>query len=243
LKLLKYILLLIVALTSTISIAEVVVLNTGLKIQGEIVLQNDDVVIIKKKDGSRYQYPTSEVQLIQKNDSIEIETEEKHEAVVTRPVALRIQANGGAVYLPSKGWGGQIGVDLQIGSREITDLPLFVGGSIGFRTKILPESNYTFIPLQLILNSPLTTNRHAPYLGMNIGYGFATDKQTKGGICLGISTGWMHHINNNASIWLGCYAEWQQARVEITETINDQDYMNTIGCNFVSIGAKTTIAF
>ena len=38
-----------------------IVLNSGTRIEGEILLQNNDVVIIKKKDGTRYQYPRNEV--------------------------------------------------------------------------------------------------------------------------------------------------------------------------------------
>jgi hypothetical protein len=45
--------------------AEVVVLNTGIRIQGEIIMQNEEVVIIKKKDGTRFQYPRSELASIQ----------------------------------------------------------------------------------------------------------------------------------------------------------------------------------
>ena len=38
-----------------------IVLNSGAHIAGEILLQNEEVVIIKKKDGARYQYPRTEV--------------------------------------------------------------------------------------------------------------------------------------------------------------------------------------
>ena len=223
--------------------AEVVVLNTGLRIQGEIILQNEEVVIIKKKDGTRFQYPRNEVASIQEENTTHIVVDENNEKLIIRPVAVRVQANGGAVYLPTKGWGGQIGADLQLGSRAIAGKPIFVGGSIGFRSKILPEDNYTFIPLQVVVSSALTTKRHAPHVGMNIGYGFSTDKQNKGGISLSAYTGWTYHINDNTSVLLSCFAEWQQATIETIEIIYDQPYTNNIGCNFVSIGANVTIEF
>jgi hypothetical protein len=223
--------------------AEVVVLNTGIRIQGEIILQNEEVVIIKKKDGTRFQYPRSEVASIQEENTTHIVKEENNENVIIRPVAVRVQANGGAVYLPTQGWGGQIGADLHLGSRAIAGKPIFVGGSIGFRSKILPEDNYTFIPLQVVVSSALTTKRHAPHVGMNIGYGFSTDKQNKGGVSLSAYTGWTYHINDNTSVLLSCFAEWQQATIETTEIIYDQPYTNNIGCNFVSIGANVTIEF
>lgn len=230
-------------LLSTMSMAEVIVLNTGLRIQGEIILQNEEVVIIKKKDGTRFQYPRSEVASIQEENTTHIVKEENNEKLIIRPVAVRVQANGGAVYLPTQGWGGQIGADLQLGSRAIAGKPIFVGGGIGFRTKILPEYTYTFIPLQLAVYTPLTTKKHAPYVGMSIGYGFSTDKINKGGICLKTSIGWTYHINDHTSILLGCFAEWQQAKIQTTELINNQNYINNIGCNFVSLGANVTVEF
>jgi hypothetical protein len=223
--------------------AEVVVLNTGIRIQGEIILQNEEVVIIKKKDGTRFQYPRSEVASIQEENTTHIVKEENNENVIIRPVAVRVQANGGTVYLPTQGWGGQIGADLHLGSRAIAGKPIFVGGSIGFRSKILPEDNYTFIPLQVVVSSALTTKRRAPHVGMNIGYGFSTDKQNKGGVSLSAYTGWTYHINDNTSVLLSCFAEWQQATIETTEIIYDQPYTNNIGCNFVSIGANVTVEF
>lgn len=230
-------------LLSTISMAEVVVLNTGIRIQGEIILQNEEVVIIKKKDGTRFQYPRSEVASIQEETTTQTVTEETSTPITIRPVAIRVQANGGAVYLPNHGWGGQIGADLHLGSRAIAGKPIFVGGGIGFRTKILPEYTYTFIPLQLAVYTPLTTKKHAPYVGMSIGYGFSTDKINKGGVSLSAYTGWTYHINDNTSVLLSCFAEWQQATIETTEIIDDQPYTNNIGCNFVSIGANVTVEF
>lgn len=243
LKFNKLILLTVALLLSTITMAEVVVLNTGTRIQGEIILQNEEVVIIKKKDGTRYQYPRSEVASIQEETTTQTVAEETLSPIIIRPVAIRVQVSGGAVYLPIHGWGGQVGADLQIGSREIAGKPIFVGGSIGFRSKILPEESYTFIPLQVAVSSALTTKRHAPYVGMNIGYGFSTDEQNKGGISLSAYTGWTYHINDNTSVLLSCFAEWQQATVQTTEIINNQSYTNNIGCNFVSIGANVTIEF
>ena len=35
--------------------AEVVVLRSGQRVQGELLLNNDEVVILRKKDGLRYQ--------------------------------------------------------------------------------------------------------------------------------------------------------------------------------------------
>ena len=223
--------------------AEVVVLNSGQRIQGEITLLNEDVVIIKKKDGRRYQYPRSEVQSIQEDQTVNTTTTTPESTTVNRKVAVRIQAYGGAVYLPNKGWGGQIGADLILGSKKIGNTPILVGGSVGFRTKILPKDNYTFIPIQAVVSMPLIQQQHTPYISMSIGYGCSTDKATKGGICLSASAGWTYQVNSSLALLLNACAEWQNTQTEITEIINKQEYTNNVGCNFITIGATIGIQF
>jgi hypothetical protein len=222
--------------------AEVVVLNSGQRIQGEITLLNEDVVIIKKKDGTRYQYPRSEVQSIEEDPTITTTTT-LESTTTNRKVAVRVQAHGGAVYLPNKGWGGQIGADLILGSKKIGNTPMLVGGSVGFRTKMLPEENYTFIPIQAVVSMPLIPKQHAPHICMSLGYGCSTNKATKGGICLSASAGWTYQVNSNIALLLSACAEWQNSQTEITESIDEQEYKNNVGCNFITLGATIGIQF
>ena len=223
--------------------AEVVVLNSGQRIQGEITLLNEDVVIIKKKDGTRYQYPRSEVQSIEEDPTITTTTT-LESTTTNRKVAVRVQAHGGVVYLPNKGWGGQIGADLILGSKKIGNTPMLVGGSVGFRTKMmLPEENYTFIPIQAVVSMPLIPKQHAPHICMSLGYGCSTNKETKGGICLSVSAGWTYQVNSNIALLLSACAEWQNSQTEITESIDEQEYKNNVGCNFITLGATIGIQF
>ena len=222
--------------------AEVVVLNSGQRIQGEITLLNEDVVIIKKKDGTRYQYPRSEVQSIEEDPTITTTTT-LESTTTNRKVAVRVQAHGGAVYLPNKGWGGQTGADLILGSKKIGNTPMLVGGSVGFRTKMLPEENYTFIPIQAVVSMPLIPKQHAPHICMSLGYGCSTNKATKGGICLSASAGWTYQVNSNIALLLSACAEWQNSQTEITESIDEQEYKNNVGCNFITLGATIGIQF
>ena len=222
--------------------AEVVVLNSGQRIQGEITLLNEDVVIIKKKDGTRYQYPRREVQSIEEDPTITTTTT-LESTTTNRKVAVRVQAHGGVVYLPNKGWGGQIGADLILGSKKIGNTPMLVGGSVGFRTKMLPEENYTFIPIQAVVSMPLIPKQHAPHICMSLGYGCSTNKATKGGICLSASAGWTYQVNSNIALLLSACAEWQNSQTEITESIDEQEYKNKVGCNFITLGATIGIQF
>lgn len=226
-------------------VAEIIVLKSGYRTQGEIILQNEDVVIIKKKDGTRYQYPQSEIQSIQKDLNLNTTTTSttKQTNTSNKIVAIRFQTHGGTVYLPNKGWGGQVGADLVIGTKQIAKTPILVGGSVGFRTMLLPKENYTFIPIQAVVSMPFTEKQHAPYMGISLGYGCSTQKTTKGGICLSASTGWKYQVNQNLSLLLSTSVEWQNTQTEIIENIGGLDYKNNIGCNFLSIGVTVSIQF
>ena len=72
----KYILLIGLLLLSFTAMAEVVVLRSGQSVKGEIVLQNEDVVIIRSNNGMRYQYPMNEVLSIQKEEQETVVQEE-----------------------------------------------------------------------------------------------------------------------------------------------------------------------
>ena len=112
----KYILLIGLLLLSVVSMAEVIVLRSGQRVVGEIVLQNDEVVIVRGENGMRYQYPMNEVSSIGMEEEIVVEENEEVE-VKKKAVSLRLQAMGGALYAPLVGWGGQVGADLMVGAN------------------------------------------------------------------------------------------------------------------------------
>ena len=241
----KYILLIIALVLSSISRAEVIVLNSGAHIAGEILLQNEEVVIIKKKDGARYQYPRTEVaSILEETEESATTTETQNtDTENARKLALTFQVYTGAVYFAHEGWGGQIGADLMMGSKTIAGTPLFIGGSIGYRAKILADKTYSFIPLQVVLAMPLVKKQHSPHISVSMGYGFLPDKTYKGGLCLSASAGWSYQFNTNSSLLLGAYADLQQTKTNVTETINNQEYTSFKASSFVSIGATIGIKF
>lgn len=238
-KHLLHILLLLVL--SCPSFAELVTLRSGQIVRGEIVLQNDEVVIIRTNNGMRHQYPASEVVSIRSNESIVAE-----QTVATtpiRPVNIALQLHGGVLVVPELGTGGQFGLDFMIGSRAIQGKRMFVGGSVGYRAKVIGSTTYSFVPLLAHLQLPLTEQKHAPLLGMSIGYGFAANKDDQGGICIGANFGGSYLINQQASLQYGIYAEWQQAQTDVVQYIDNIPYTNHMGCNFLAIGVKFAVLF
>ena len=84
--------------------AEVVVLRSGQVIKGDILLNNEEVVILRQKDGLRYQYPQTEVVSI----SMDTPAETAMDTIATqRPKRFDIglSAYGGVALVPHKGTG------------------------------------------------------------------------------------------------------------------------------------------
>lgn len=199
----------------------------------------------------RYQYPMSEVSAMTMDENeTELQTE-KGDNVSRKQsaVSLRLQAMGGALYVPDMGWGGYAGADLIVGANVMDGKRMFVGGEIGYRAKIVNDKTYSFIPLQATVSSILTDQRHSPTVGINIGYGISTNKKVQGGICAGAELGWHYVVNENTSIVVGLNVEWQQAKADVVETVLNPStqeevyYINHKGVNFVSLGAKVAILF
>ena len=230
-------------LLSPILMAEVVTLRSGQIIKGEIILQNEEVVIIRNSNGMRYQYPMNEVVNIQKEEQ-KATTQEA--STDTQPkkkiVSLSAQAMGGALYVPYLGWGGFAGADLMIGAN-LMNKKVFLGGGIGYRAKVVEKEAYSFIPLQVCVSSLLGEKQSAPVVGLNVGYGFATNAGTQGGICVGADMGWSFEINHETRLVLGLNAEWQQAQTDVEQIIEDKKYTNHMGVNFITVGAKIAILF
>ena len=83
--------------------AEVVTLRTGQMVKGEVLLQNEEVVIVRTKNGMRYQYPASEVVSIRAEELAAKEDEVAGKKRNVRAVNMRFQLHSGAVYVPQMG--------------------------------------------------------------------------------------------------------------------------------------------
>ena len=239
------ILLLCIALLSSVH-AEIVVLRSGKTIKGEILLSNDEVVIVRQKDGSRFQIPTAEVLRIAINDPSQENTGASTQTKISvKKVAMRMVAGGGAAYLPYHGWGGAAQVDVMLGSHNLLNKQIFLGGSIGYHGVFVADQSYSWIPLQLAVQVPvlLPETRLCPTIGGNIGYAFATSDDWGSGMCAGVNLGGRYTINERSSMTFALKAQWLQTRIDVTENIQGIDYQNHIGVPQITLGASLGIQF
>ena len=236
--------------------AELVVLRSGKTVKGEILLHNEEVVIIRQKDGSRFQFPMQEVL------SISAELPPKRLSSTNRTaedkkVACHFAVAGGTAYTPN-GWGGFINPTVFVGTHTLRHLPIAVGGTIGYHGVFAQGNTYSWIPLQASIYLSPISNRPSPIAHrqspiahrpspiacrLSIGYACALSQDYTGGICAGMEIGWSHAIGNTSSILVALNAQSLQTRMQVVETVNGNSYRNFRGCTLVSLGMKLGIQF
>jgi len=222
--------------------AEVLVLQSGKTIAGEILMQNEDIVMLRDGDGHKFQFPRSEVKEIQMSAT---KVEEKKVVTSTSGkgnCALRLDMSGGGLFVPSLNNGGYGAIDIQIGSRYIGEKRIFLGGSVGYQAAVT-DKTYHFLPLMAVVSVPLKEGKHAPELGAALGYGFAIKNPDKGGVVAKVDVSCRYQYRNTSALLLGVQARWQQANVRYMEVVDRKEYASTLGRNFASIGLRLALEF
>lgn len=233
--------------------AETVTLRSGKVITGTILIQNEEVVIIRDANGARHQYPAAEVLSVSSTDSSaseQIPTEQLINAdVAERKSTVTVEVAGGALDAAKGEWGAFAAADLLITSKKIAGHEIMLGGAVGYLGTFIAGNAYNFLPISLVLRAPLLQGKHAPIVGFNIGYGIGLSKQYKGGLTTGIDLGYRCQLKQSTSFYIGANARFQQASLPVTDTIidakNDEPhtYANNAGRNMIALGLKIGLSF
>ena len=226
--------------------AETLILRTGARVRGEILFQNEEVVIIRNAEGARFQYPRAEVQEILTVDpveEVEVVEETKAEIGTSKKVAISLELGGGAACIPNSAVGGGFSVDFLVGSHHIGQRHIFLGAGLGYHGMFIGAEKYNFLPIQLALRLPLLEQKHAPVFGMSLGYGIALSKDYKGGIYAGLDFGYRYQINEKTALAVVASAQFQQAKMAVTEIIDGSTFTNYTGRYLVSPELKLILMF
>ena len=94
---------------------------------------------------------------------------------------------------------------------------------------------------------PLVVGKHAPLMGMSLGYGVALSKQYVGGIYAEVLFGYRYEINSKTAIGLSADVRFQQTRMTVSETpdplVLGATYTNQAGRSIVRTGLKFSLFF
>ena len=236
----------LVLLSALCAHAETLLLRTGARVKGDILFQNEEVVIIRNAEGARFQYPRAEIQEILTVDPVEEEAaqeEAKNEIGVAKKVSIALELGGGAACIPNSAAGGGFSVDFLVGSHHIGDRHIFIGGGLGYHGSFIGAAKYNFLPIQVALRLPLIEQQHAPVFGMALGYGVALSNAYKGGLYASVDFGYRYQINPKSALAIVLSAQFQQAKIGATEIIDGNTFTNYTGRYLVSPELKIVFLF
>ena len=226
--------------------AETLILRTGARVKGEILFQNEEVVVLRNAEGARFQYPRAEIQEILTVDPVEEEVvveEQKDEIKTAKKVSVSLELGGGAACIPNSAVGGGFSVDFLVGSHHIGQRHLFLGAGLGYHGMFIGAEKYNFLPVQVALRLPLLEQKHAPVFGMALGYGIALSKTYKGGLYASIDFGYRYQINEKSALAVVASAQFQQSKIAAAEIVEGNTFTNYTGRYLVSPELKLVFMF
>ena len=226
--------------------AETIVLRTGAHVKGEIVFQNEEVVIIRDASGARSQYPRTDIEQIIANEQSAAavpQEKPKEQEATKKSVSVLLELAGGAAVSPNDTVGGAFSVDLLVGSHRLAGRHLFVGAGLGYHGCFLGGEKYNFLPVQVAVRMPFVEQHHAPVFGVAVGYGIALSKVYRGGLYADVDLGYRCQLNERTALSLVTYAQFQQAVVPTVQILDGVAFTNNIGRSLVSVGLKLALWF
>lgn len=245
-------------LLAIVAQAETITLKTGKVIQGTVLFENEEVLVIKDDTGARFQYPKSDIATRTADPtpaSTETDTNQQQNTKTsngTKQLSLGIELAGGGAILPGKSTGELLSADLLICSHHIGARRIMVGGLIGYHGMLkVNENTYSFLPIAAVVRYPILDGKHSPMIGAALGYGIGLSKAYTGGIFTSLDIAYRYELNPKSSLYVGLNFQFQQAKISTTETIiadNNEEtatysYRDTQGCSFLIPAIKLGIAF
>lgn len=189
------------------------VFRSGRVVVGEIVMQNDEVVIVKDASGARFQYPRTEIVEITAVQDEQPKEDEKETASRSmsnvKKTSMGFRIASGVMYM-NKLPGMSVAADFMIGANNLANKRIFLGGAVGYRALIQAGKTYSVIPIDAVLELPLLTgSKHAPMIGASAGYGIGVGN-FRGGVNAGLSLAYRLHFSRTGSFHVGWQVEVQQ---------------------------------
>lgn len=203
-----------------------VTLKTGEVYIGEIVVKTDEIVMLKTRNGTRYQFQMTEVKQIEKvpesklsnaPDATTILTNEQPEGNFSGQLDLSggiASANGAFVTSPNAQ------ISFTFGNRKVLGKDLFVGIGAGNEYVFYDSNNSVIIlvPVFLRIQSILTKEKTAPFIGMDAGYAFTSSNNFGGGPLVKLSFGLFHKISYKTAFYAGITAGITSISADLTQT-------------------------
>lgn len=229
-----------------------ITLKSGAIHYGELIVQTDEMVMVQEKDGSKYQFQTSDI--LKTEIDVNGRTGINPETTSELPARDTETPNNSPIYALAETCVSSLStqnafnnttagaVRLSIGKQMLSG-NIFAGAGMGIITSLEKETQISLLPTFLRFNYLLNKNRLSPFAGMEAGYSFSLNKYYGGGMFvsadLGVSLKYSSRNYAKLSITTGI----QQIKTNLTETSSAGTfsyYGNTAIFNF---GLKAGMQF
>jgi hypothetical protein len=227
-----------------------ITLSTGEVYIGQIEVKTADMVMIKTQDGTRYQFQLAEVKQLGKVNANELSKAQSAKVLTVG------QTNGnfsgqlevaGAItsarFAFSSSPNAQ--VSLTFGSKKAFGKNVFLGLGVGYNSTFFSTGStaLVLIPVFARIQSKLTNDKTAPFIGIDAGYAFASSNNFKGGTLVKLSFGISHKINEKTALIAGLFGGLNQINTKLTETNDLGTFTYTGNTSMLSYGLKLGVQF
>jgi hypothetical protein len=232
------------------AVLDKITLKTGEVYVGEIVVRTAEIVMLKVKNGTRYQFPLTEVRQIEKMLVTDLSNTQTANIMTTAPAegnfSGQLEVAGGisnAKFAFAASPNAQI--SLAFGNKKAFGKDLFLGVGVAYSNTFIESSSTSLglIPVFVRIQSPLSKKQTAPYFGLDAGYSFSTNPDFAGGTLIKVSIGIIHRLNHKTALIAGVYACLNSISGSLTETKNLVMYTYTGNTVMQNFGVKLGLQF
>ena len=227
-----------------------VTLTTGEVYIGEIVVKTSEMVMIKTETGAKFQFPLSQVKLIEKVSGNRLSNTQSlnssnllySEDIFSGQLEL---AGGVSSTNNSFSTSPTAGVSLTFGNKKAFGKDVFLGAGMGYNITFFESGTnpLELIPVYLRIQNTFTKERTAPFLGVDAGYAFSVNSNFGGGSFFKLSVGIVRKINFKTSLIVGIYGGLNQISGGLTEIRENHSYTYVGSTTMTSYGARFSLQF
>lgn len=227
-----------------------ITLKTGEVFVGKIQLRNAELILIESLEGARFQFPNSEIKLIEKVDLSKSSPNTDNldgESHPENKIIFGLAELSGAVFTAKNKLnaipGGQL--SLTFGAKLFEQKSIFTGVGIGVNSVLNSKEDevISFLPLFVTFKTNLNSNINTAYLLLRAGYSFALSDEMKGGLYSRLSAGWSHKLYENTTLLLGLHTDIQAFSGNLVETNQNGNYSYYGNSGLLNFGLNVGIEF
>lgn len=211
--------------------------------EGELMLKNDEIIMIRSISGSRFQFKLSEVAQI---ETVELKPQSTPDSTLIKTPSLitaKISVAGG-VSSAKNFFSNQFssGAWLVFSSNNPNNKLLTTGAGAGVISITNRDQRISLVPL--FLHFQISSNKKkGAFAGLDAGYSFATNENINGGMCGQLNIGYQIRTGKKSALLFAVTGAIYSINTTLTELNLTGSYRYEGATTIVFTGIKTSWKF